>query len=54
MSKIKVNLVLGMEAYRGIRVVAPLILNLGTRWRRMTKFMPRLLYPQKITLAPTE
>jgi hypothetical protein len=26
--------------------IAPRILNLGTRWRCVVRFMPRLLYPQ--------
>jgi hypothetical protein len=32
-----------MKAYRGIRDIAPLILNLSSRWRGGVKFMPQLL-----------
>jgi hypothetical protein len=32
-----------MKAYRGIRGIAPLILNFSSRWRGRVKFMPRLL-----------
>jgi len=32
-------------AYRGSRNIAPLILNLGTRWRLVIKLRLRLLYP---------
>jgi hypothetical protein len=36
-----------MKAYRGSRGTAPLILNLGTRWRWVVNFTPRPLYPRK-------
>ena len=29
------------------RGIAPLILNLGTRWRRVVNFTPRPLYPRE-------
>jgi hypothetical protein len=32
--RIQVNLVHAVEAYRGNRDIAPLVLNLGTRWRK--------------------
>jgi hypothetical protein len=35
-----------METYRGSRGIAPLILDLGIRWRWVVNFMPRPLYPQ--------
>lgn len=41
-AKGKVFLVLVMKAGRGRRGNAPLILNLGTVWRRVVKFTPRL------------
>jgi hypothetical protein len=37
-----------MKAYRGSRGIAPLILNLCTKWRRVVHFMARLLYHQEI------
>ena len=43
-----------IKADRGSRGLAPLILNLGTRWRRMVNFTPRLLYPRERTPVPTE
>jgi hypothetical protein len=33
-----------MKAYGGIGDIAPLILNLRTRWRQMIIFMLQLLY----------
>ena len=33
-----------IKACRGRRGIAPLILNLGTRWRWKVSFMPRLLF----------
>jgi hypothetical protein len=35
-----------MKAYWGIEVIAPRILDLGTRWRWVVSFTTRLLYPQ--------
>ena len=35
-----------MKAYRGIRVMAPLVLNLDNRWRRDINFTSRPLYPR--------
>jgi len=34
-----------MKKYRGSEVIAPCILNLGTRWRWVVSFTPCLLYP---------
>jgi hypothetical protein len=34
-----------MQAYGGSGGTAMVSLNLGTRWRRVFSFMPRLLYP---------
>jgi hypothetical protein len=34
-----------MKAYRGSRVIAPLILNLDARWSWVVNFTPRQLYP---------
>jgi hypothetical protein len=36
-----------MKACRGSRSMAPLILNLGARWRWAVSFMPWSLYPRK-------
>jgi hypothetical protein len=53
MVKVKVKLVpvlltesLAMKAYRRSGSIAPRILDLGTRWRRVASYTPRLLYPQ--------
>ena len=35
----------GVEAHRGNRGMAPLILNLGTRFRSVINIMPRPFYP---------
>ena len=43
-----------IKAYRGSRGIAPLILNLGTRWRCVVNFTRRPLYTQQRTPAPTE
>jgi hypothetical protein len=43
-----------VKAYRGTRGIAPLILNLGTRWRWVVNFTPRPLYPRKINPVRTE
>ena len=42
------------ESYRGNRGIAPLILNLGTKWRCMLNFTTLLLYFQEGTPAPLE
>jgi hypothetical protein len=34
-----------MKAYRGSTGIAPLILNIGTKWTRAANFMPWQLYP---------
>jgi len=34
-----------MKVHGGSRGIAPLILNLGTRWRQVVNFAPRHLYP---------
>jgi hypothetical protein len=36
-----------MKAYWGIGGIAPLILGLGTRWRRVVSFTPGLLYSKE-------
>jgi hypothetical protein len=36
-----------METYWGIGDITSRILDLGTRWRRVVRFMPRLLYPHE-------
>jgi hypothetical protein len=36
-----------MKSYWGSRGIAPRILELGTRWRRVVSFKPRQLYPQR-------
>ena len=36
------------------RGIAPLTLNLDTRWRCMANFTPRLLYPRERIMVPTE
>jgi hypothetical protein len=41
--KSKVFPVRAIEAYRRSRGIAPLILNLNTRWRSVVNFTPRLL-----------
>ena len=35
-----------MRAYKGRRSIAPLTLNLSTRWNRVVNFMAQLLYHQ--------
>jgi hypothetical protein len=40
-----------MKAYRRSRGTAPLILNLGTRWRWVVNFMAQPLYPREIILV---
>lgn len=47
-SKIKVVTVYAIKAYRGSRITAPLILNLGSRWSWIVNFTPCPLYtPRK-------
>jgi hypothetical protein len=43
-----------MKAYSVSRSLAPLILNLSTRWGWMGTIMPLLINPQERTLVPTE
>ena len=43
-----------MKTWRGSRVIAPLILNLGTRWRWVVDLTPRLLYRCVRTTVPIE
>jgi hypothetical protein len=49
-AKVKLSLCLtkhhAMKTYWGSEGVAPCILDLDTRWRRVVSFMPRPLYPQ--------
>jgi hypothetical protein len=35
-----------MKAYKRSRGIAPLIVNLGTRWRRVFNMIPPSLYPR--------
>ena len=42
------------KAYRGSRGTAPPILNLGTKWKRVTNFTPRPLYPRTRTAVTTD
>jgi hypothetical protein len=42
-----------MKAYRGSTGIAPLILNLGTRWRWVVSFTPRPLYHRDRIPAPS-
>lgn len=42
--KSKVVPVLVMKAHKGNRSIAPLIINLGTRWRRVVIVTPLPLY----------
>jgi len=41
-----------MKEGRRSRGVAPLLLNLGTRWRSVVNFIPRPLYPRQRTAVP--
>jgi len=43
-----------VKAYRGSRGIAPPILNLGTKRKRVTNFMPRPLYLRTRTAVTTE
>jgi hypothetical protein len=44
-----------MVTYLGSGGIAPRILNLGIRWRRVVSFIPRPLYPQgKISRYPLD
>jgi len=43
-----------VRAYREKREIAPLILDLGTRGRRVFNFTPQPIYPQKRIPVPTE
>jgi len=36
-----------MKAYRGSRFLAPLILNLDTRWKFVVTFTPPFLFPRE-------
>jgi hypothetical protein len=48
--KVKLSLCLtkhhAMKIYRGCGGIAPCILDFGTRWRWVVRFMPWLFYPQ--------
>jgi hypothetical protein len=50
----KVVLVHAIKAYRGSRGIAPLILNLCTRWKREVDIIPRPLYPWESTPIAVE
>jgi hypothetical protein len=52
--KVKSSLSHVIKAYRGIRGIAPLILNLDTRWSPVVIFMPQLLYSEERTPVPIE
>jgi hypothetical protein len=43
-----------MKAYRARRGIAPLILNLGTRWKIVANLTPRPLYPRARTQVHIE
>jgi hypothetical protein len=43
-----------MKAYKGSRGIAPFILNIGARWRKVVNIAAWLLHPQQRTLIPTE
>jgi hypothetical protein len=47
--KIEVKEKFPMRPYRGSRGKAPIILNLGTRWRRVVNFIFRPLYHRERT-----
>jgi hypothetical protein len=48
----KVVSVRAMKAHRGSRRVAPLILNLGTKWRWLVILTVRPIYFRERTLVP--
>jgi hypothetical protein len=41
-----------MKAYRGSRVTAPIILNIGTEWRRVVSFTPQPIHPRERIQVP--
>jgi hypothetical protein len=43
-----------MEAYMGSRIIAPLVLNLASRWRSVVNFISRPVYHLERTPVPTE
>jgi hypothetical protein len=43
-----------MKAYRKNRGLAPLIVNLGTKWRYVVNFTPQMLCLWEIILVPIE
>jgi hypothetical protein len=43
-----------MNAYEKSRGIAPLILNIDTRWRSVVNITPLPLYPWERTPVPTE
>ena len=43
-----------VKEYKGSRGTAPVILNVGTRWRSVVSFTHQLLYPRKGTLVSIE
>jgi len=47
LAKIKFVSVHATKAYRGSRGIAPLIRNLGARWRQVFSFTSRSIYLQK-------
>jgi hypothetical protein len=43
-----------MKAYQRSRGIAPLILNLSSRWKIVVDFTPWQFYPKERTLVPIE
>jgi len=43
-----------VKVYRGSRGIAPLICNLGTRWRRVVNFVPLSFHPWERTVLSVE
>jgi len=52
--KNKVKVMLSPSKLRRHGCIAPLILNLGTRWRRAVNLTPRPLYPEESSPVPNE
>jgi hypothetical protein len=43
-----------MKAYRGIRGIAPVVLILGTSWKRLVNFTPQQLWLRERTTVAVE
>jgi hypothetical protein len=52
--QVKLPPVHAMEAYRGSRDIAPLVINLGTKWRWVVNFKLRSFYPLERSPVSTE